>query len=329
MIQRFLYVLLALISFHTMTATAEPAKKNTPTKVTLALNWKAEPEFGGFYAAQINGEFKKRNLEVEILEGGSGAPTVQMLAHQKVDFAIVSADEIIISQERNPKNKVKGLFAVYQTAPYIVMTHASRGFKDLRAVFKSPGLLSLQSGLPYYQFLIKKFGKPTPQIVPYTGGVTAFLNNPKLSQQGFITSEPLAVERAGKTVKNFLIADEGFNPYLVVMAANDEVLQKNPELARLMTDAVGAGWQAYLADPTEANKLMSRLNKSLDFETFQKGAAIQKPLIETADTQKNGLGSMTEERWLMLIEQLRDIKLIKQKVKVSDLFQNMRMDQKN
>ena len=53
-------------------------------KLQLALNWKPEPQFGGFYAAQLNGEFKKRHLDVEIIEGGSGTPTVQMLANKKI-----------------------------------------------------------------------------------------------------------------------------------------------------------------------------------------------------------------------------------------------------
>lgn len=297
-------------------------------KVKLALNWKAEPEFGGFYAAQINGEFKKRGLEVEILEGGSGAPTVQMLAHQKVDFAIVSADEILISQDRNPKDKVKGFFAVYQTAPYVIMTHEARGFKSLREVFTSSGTISLQSGLPYYQFLTKRFGKPKANIVPYSGGVAAFLNNPKLSQQGFITSEPLAAEKAGGKVKNFLIADEGFNPYLVVVAVHEQLLQKNPDLVRRMHDAVKAGWESYLHDSTATNKVMSELNKSMDFDTFQKAADVQKPLIDNTITAKNGLGSMSEERWVLLSEQLYSLKLIKAKANAFDLYQNMNNDQK-
>ena len=41
----------------------------------LALNWKPEPEFGGFYAAN----YKAHGLDVEILQGGVGTPTVQMV----------------------------------------------------------------------------------------------------------------------------------------------------------------------------------------------------------------------------------------------------------
>ncbi|WP_374073222.1 ABC transporter substrate-binding protein [Bdellovibrio bacteriovorus] len=295
-----------------------PAFAQTPTSVTLALNWKAEPEFGGFYAAALQGIYKKHGLDVKILEGGSGTPTVQMLANNKVEFAIVSADEIILSQDRNAKNKVKGLFAVYQTSPYIVMTHAEKNFKTLKDVFANEGILSMQSGLPYYQFLVQKFGKPKVKVVPYTGGVSNFLNNKNFSQQGFITTEPLSAEKAGAKVKSFLIADEGFNPYLVVIAATEETLSKKPELVKKIVTASREGWISYLKDPKATNQYMATLNKSLDLETFNKAADIQKPLIETKET----LGSMTSARWETLVQQLKDLKLIKSSPKAQDLFVN-------
>lgn len=287
------------------------------TTVRLALNWKAEPEFGGFYAASLMGIYKKHGLDVQILEGGSGTPTVQMLANNKVDFAIVSADEIVLSQDRSPKNKVKGLFAVYQTSPYIVMTHAERNFKSLQEVFNSEGILSMQAGLPYYQFLVRKYGKPKVKVVPYTGGVTAFLNDKKFSQQGFITTEPLSAEKGGAQTKNFLIADEGFNPYLVVLATTESTLKSKPEITKKLLQATREGWQAYLKDAMATNKHMAQLNKSFDLETFNKAAIIQKPLIEVPGT---ALGSMSEDRWRSLSVQLKDLGLIKKSPEPRDLF---------
>ena len=39
-------------------------------KVRLALNWYPEPEFGGFYAAQLSGLYREAGFDVEILPGG-------------------------------------------------------------------------------------------------------------------------------------------------------------------------------------------------------------------------------------------------------------------
>ncbi|HWU42897.1 MAG TPA: ABC transporter substrate-binding protein [Bdellovibrio sp.] len=288
------------------------------TATTLALNWKAEPEFGGFYAAELEGFFKQQGLNVEIIQGGSGTPTVQMLANKKTDFAIVSADEIILSQDRSNKNKVKALYAVYQTAPYIVMTHEERHFQSIKDIFSSEGILAIQSGLPYFQYLIKKFGPPKAKIVPYLGGVGNFVSDKNFSQQGFITTEPLSAEGAGVKVKKFLIADEGFNPYLVVLATTEDTLKNHPDLVKKFVRACDLGWQSYLENPDKVNSYMSQLNKALGLETFKKAAEAQKPLIEVKDTK---LGSMSEKRWQQLAQQLKDLNLIKTLPKAKELYE--------
>jgi NitT/TauT family transport system substrate-binding protein len=287
----------------------------------LALNWKAEPQFGGFYTAQLNNEFKKRGLEVEILEGGSGSPTVQMLGANKVNFAIVSAEEILIARERG--SDIKALFATYQTNPQAIMTHAARDFKSLKDVFNSEGVLSMQSGLSYAQYLLKKYPHPKVKIVPDLGGITNFIKDPKYSQQCFFTSEPLLAEKSGLKVKTFLVSEEGFNPYTTVVATSKDTFSKDPKMVKAFIEAVRAGWAEYLKNPEPTNKHMATLNKSMDAETFTKSAAAQKPLIETAETQKQGLGSMTEERWKNLVSQMKELKLIKKDPAMTDLYQNL------
>lgn len=306
---KFLITVLSLILISGNLFAADP--------IRLVLNWKAEPEFGGFYSAALEGIYKKHGLDVEIVEGGSGTPTVQMLANKKVEFAIVSADEIILSQDRKTTNKVKALFAVYQTSPYIIMSHAEKGYKNLKDVFQSEGILSVQSGLPFYPYLVKKFGKPKVQIVPYLGGIGSFLKDKNFSQQGFATTEPTAAEKAGAKVQNFLIADEGFNPYLVVLATTEEVLKQKPEVVTKIVQATREGWISYLKDPTATNKHMAKLNKALDLDTFNKGAKIQEPLIVIKGTE---IGSMSESRWVTLVDQLHDLGLIKTKPKAQDLM---------
>ncbi|HEY8271608.1 MAG TPA: ABC transporter substrate-binding protein [Pseudobdellovibrionaceae bacterium] len=293
----------------------------TPKKIKLALNWKAEPQFGGFYAAQLNGEFKKRDLEVEISEGGSGTPTIQMLASGKTDFAIASAEEIILAQDRG--SKILGLFATYQTNPQAIMTHQESHFQSIKETLEAEGVLSMQSGLSYAQFLLKKYPQPKVKIVPYLGGITNFAKNPKYSQQCFFTSEPLIAEKAGLKVKVFLISEEGFNPYTTVVATSEETLKKDPKAAKAFIEAVRSGWQEYLKNPEQANKLMAGINKSMQAETFTKSAALQKSLIETPETQQRGLGFMSEERWKKLISQLKELKIIKKDLNVKGLYQNL------
>lgn len=292
------------------------------TNVKLALNWKPEPQFGGFYAATIAKDDVKQGLKIEILEGGSGTPTVQMLANGKVDFAIVSAEEIAINNDRNPKNKVVALFAVFQTNPQMIMCHADRGFKTLKDVYMSEGVLAIQSGLTYAQFLKGHYPDSKVKIVPYLGGITNYIADSNYCQQGFTTSEPLSAEKAGKPAKVFLVADEGFNPYTTVVAMRASTLDSRPDLAKKMVMAVKAGWASYLKNPKIANEHMGKLNKAMDADTFKKSAAAQASLIETPESKKNGLGAMTAERWTLLVSQLKNLKVIREIQETASLFQN-------
>lgn len=306
MVNYLMVVSLVLLSGFVPSARAE----NSPGKesVKLALNWKPEPQFGGFYAAELGGVFNKNGLRVEILEGGAGTPVVQMVAAGRIDFGIVSGDELVISRSRG--SDVVALFSTYQTNPQGIMTHASRGFKKLADVFASEGTLAVQTGLPYMMYLSKKFGKPKVRIVPYLGGISNFLNDKTYSQQCFVTSEPLTAVKQGADPKTFLIAEEGYNPYTTVLITRSDVVKKNSKLVKALVDSVRAGWRLYLDDPMATNQKMAELNKSMDLATFTSSAKAQKDLIETAETRKNGLGFMTEKRWSELARQLKELKLI-------------------
>jgi NitT/TauT family transport system substrate-binding protein len=256
-------------------------------------------------------------LDVDILEGGSGTPTVQMLAAGKVNYAIVSADEIVIAHDRGAKNIV-ALFATYQTVPQGIMTHAERGFTSIADVMHGDGLLLWQSGLAYAQYFKKHYAPIKVTTAPYLGGIGNFQNDAKISQQCFVTSEPLAAKKAGINVKTFMVAESGYNPYTTVLATTHENLQKNPDEVQKIVESVRVGWSAYLKNPEPTNAKMAQLNKAMDLPTFLASAQAQKPLIETKDGAK--LGSMTLQRWQTLVAQLHEINMIKTAVPADQLF---------
>ncbi len=290
----------------------------TPEKVELALNWKPEPEFGGFYAAQLAKLDRENGIELDIKTGGAGQPVVQMVASGQVEFGIASGDEVLIARERGAD--VVALFSVYQTSPVGFMVHASRGFKKLEDVFKNPGTVSLQKGLPQAAFLEKKYGFSKVKIVPYAGGIAAFLHDKDFSQQCFVTSEPIAARREKANPQTFLVSESGFDPYVEVVITRGEVLKKKPELVKKLMKVFRAGWAKYLADPKATNEMMYKLNPSLDLATYAESAEVQKPLIETALTRKQGLGAMTLEHWKKMADQLLELKLLTKKADVKSAF---------
>lgn len=284
----------------------------------LALNWKPEPEFGGFYAASLNGTYKQEGLDLKIVPGGAGQPVAQMLASKKATFGIVAADELILARAAGAK--IRAIFAVYQKDPQGFMVRADRNIKSLKELFQSEGTIALQKGLPYTLWLEKQFAPIRAKLVPYTGGVSLFVRDPQFAQQCFIFSEPIAARREKVEPKVFLIGESGFDRYLAVVAVHEDTLTQKPDTVQKFVRASQKGWAQYLKNAKDTNLAMQKLNSSLDLATFDEGAREQAPYIESGDTSKLGLGAMTEARWKKLYEQLQSIGLAKPGMKASDFF---------
>jgi NitT/TauT family transport system substrate-binding protein len=267
------------------------------SKIRLALNWKPDPQFGGFYAAPFH--------DVEILQGGAGTPTVQMVGAGSAEFGISSADEVIVARSRGAD--VVALFAVYQNNPQGIMAHASRHLESIGDVFKE-GTIALQRGLPYARILEKKYGFDKVKVAPSPGGdLSVFLSDEKFAQQCFVFVEPLAARKKGVDVKVFAVMDAGYNPYTGVMITSGDMLRKQPDRVAAMVMAAREGWRAYLDDPKPTNQKMHELNPTMDQSTYDEIAEAQRPFIETEETRKSGLGVMTRERWATLARQLKDL----------------------
>jgi NitT/TauT family transport system substrate-binding protein len=284
--------------------------------LSLALNWKPEPEFGGLFEAERIFAFAKRDLAVE-RTGGPGAPVVQMVTARKVSFGIASADEVVLARDRG--SDVVAIFATYQTCPQGLMTHAARGLPSLEALFAAGGTLAVEPGLPYVKFLEKRYGFGALQVVPYSYSIGPFLADPLLTQQVFVTAEPIAARRAKADPQVFLVADSGYNPYTAVVIAHGDTLRTDAARVGQFVAALREGWRGYLADPAPANALMAPLNPEMDAEAFRLAAEAQEPLIEVAG---GAVGSMTAERWAELAGQLRALGLVKQAQPADTYFTN-------
>jgi NitT/TauT family transport system substrate-binding protein len=273
-------------------------------KTRVALNWKPEPEFGGLFEAMRTGAFTRQQLDVEIT-GGPGAPVVQMIDSGQVEYGVVSADEVLIARDRGAD--IVAVFATYQTSPQGLMVHAEQKATSLADVFSVGGRVAVEPGLAYVKYLQKKFDLSKVAIIPYSYSIAPFLSDPALAQQVFVTAEPIAAKRAGADVRVFLIAESGYNPYTAVYATRGARVREHPDQIAAFVAALREGWRAYLDDPRATNADMGRRNTEMDAQTFEQGAAAQRPLIETAGA---GLGSMTAERWAELGRQLQELGLL-------------------
>ena len=285
----------------------EPADPPDRHRTALQLNWVPEPEFGGYYAAQETGAFTAEGLEVAIRPGGAQSPVEQMVAAGQVEFGITSADSLLMARDRGVD--LVAIYAGYQSFPEGIMVHASRGLKSLAEVFTG-GTLGVIPGTPFLKLLEREYGLGKMKVVPHDNNIAPFLQDQRMAQQCFVSSEPIVARHAGADPQVFMLSDIGFNPYTGLIITRRQTLEQHPERVQALVRAARQGWRAYLADPAPANRVMQALNPTMAPTTFAEAAVIQAPLIRggLGDDQ---LGAMTLERWRTLAEQLHSLGLIR------------------
>lgn len=300
MIALALLSLVACSSGPTPTHGAPPADAPPAVQhVKLALNWVPEPEFGGFYQGVVSGSYAKAGFDVEIMPGGPGAPTLELLASGQADAAISAADDLLLKRSKGVS--AIGVWPAFQLSPMGLMAHPEQGLTSFADIHG--GKLALEVGGPLQRFLWKKYAwEGKVEMIPTTGSIATWLNDPTLAQQAYITAEPCAVKAKGAESVFLKASDAGWNPYGTLLAFSDPP----PAWAPAFVKATEEAWTAYLADPTAANAEIGKLNDQLTPETLACVTEAQKPFATGTD----GLGKMTQARWDELVSAMISIDLL-------------------
>ncbi len=276
-----------------------------PRSLRLQLNWFPEPEFGGLYAAQLGGGFERRDLDVTLLPGGADVPGPQLLAAGQVDAAIVSASQLITL--RAAGGRIIAVHAGFQKAPRAIVVRRESSISTIAELWASEGRFMAGDGLPYLEWLNRRLGPSRLVRVPYTGSLAPFLAEEVVAMQAFATAEPVQLESDGVATRVFLVADTGFNPYDVVLAVREEMLEREPEVVARLVEAVSEGWDAYLADPGPINDTIATLNPDFTPRTLELASSKLSGFVRSDVTEAHRIGWMTDERWTTLVDQLVEL----------------------
>jgi NitT/TauT family transport system substrate-binding protein len=275
------------------------ASAQTLDKVSFGTNWLAQAEHGGFYQALVDGTYRKHGLDVTIVPGGPQVNNRILLPVGKLDF-FMSANTLqgFDAVEQNIPTLAVG--AMFQKEPQVLMAHPGEGIDKFEDLKKLTLFISKEGLASYFQWLKADFGFSEAQVKPYTSNPQPFLADKKSAMQGYVTSEPYAIEKAaGFKPKIFLIADQGFNSYSTLIETRRDLVEKKPDLVQRFVDASIIGWYNYLyGDNTAANALIKRHNPEMTDELLAYSLAKMKEygIVDSGDTATLGIGAMTDAR---------------------------------
>jgi len=288
-------------------ATMGPAGAQTLDKVRFGTNWVAEAEHGGFYQALADGTYRKYGLDVTIVPGGPNTNNRMLLTAGKLDF-FMSANTLQSFDAVTNKVPLVAVAAIFQKDPQVFLTHPEVKIAKLEDLKPLTLLVSKEGVTSYFQWLKSEYGFSESKVKPYTFNPQPFIVNKQSAMQGYVTSEPYAVEKAAGFKPNVvLLADYGFNAYSTLIETRTEIVDKKPDLVQRFVDASVIGWYNYLyGDNAAGNALIKKMNPEMTDELLSYSVSKMKEygIVDSGDTIRDGIGAMNDARMASFFDKM-------------------------
>ena len=172
--------------------------------------------------------------------------------------------------------------------------------------------------------MITEFGFDAAKRVPYTFNPAPFIANKKSIQQGYVTSEPFAVEKEGGFKPNlFLLADYGFDTYATTIETMQDTIDKRPEVVQCFVDGSAKGWYNYLyGDNKAANEAIKKDNPDITDEQIAFSIEQMKKfgIVDSGDTEKLGIGAMTDARIQSFYDKMVKAKVVPEGIDIKKAY---------
>lgn len=309
-------------------------------EISMQYSWIKNEEFAGEFYAEENGYYSEAGFDA--VNGISGPDTgVAKLLSGTVQVALSDAASVgaAIAQEEAP---LKIIAATFQKNPFTILS-----LKDGADIATPQDLVGKKIGVQdsnasVFAAILNANGidPDDVEVVPVDFDPTPLMEGEVDGFMAYLTNEAITVEQAGFEITNLPYADNGV-PYVAeTYTVTDEYLADNEDLLKALLIAEIKGWTDVFQQPTDAtvelitkyyDKAASENSEglesvfgALDPTKTALGLEAEKELISTADTEANGLFTITEELQQQTVDSLAAAGW---DVSVEDLFDTSIIDE--
>ena len=160
------------------------------------------------------------------MPGGPNDNNRMLLIAGKLDF-FMSANSLQSFDAVANNVPLVAVAAIFQKDPQVFLTHPESkvtGLEDLKPLTL---FVSKEGISSYFQWLKSEYGFSEAKVKPYTFNPQPFLADKQSAMQGYVTSEPFAIEKAaGFKPGVILLADYGFNAYSTLIETRRDLIDK-------------------------------------------------------------------------------------------------------
>jgi NitT/TauT family transport system substrate-binding protein len=292
-------------------------------KVSFGTNWVAQAEHGGFYQALADGTYRAHGLDVIIVPGGPNVNNRLLLPVGKLDF-FMSANTLQSFDAVEQNIPTVAVAAMFQKDPQVLIVHPDAGVEKFEDLKRLTLFVSKEGIVTYFQWLKADYDFDESKVKPYTFNAQPFLADKKSAMQGYVTSEPFAVEQqAGFKPKVFLLADQGFDAYSTLIETRRDLVANKPAVVQRFVDASIIGWYHYLyGDNKAGNDAIKKQNPEMSDTLLTYSVAKMKEygIVDSGDSATLGIGAMSDARMKSFFDKMVRAGVVKPSIDLAKAY---------
>ncbi len=275
------------------------SKSSSIGSLTYQLGWVKNVQWSGSYFADKMGYYKAEGFKsVNLMSGGPSAPPIESVVSSGkalVGVSSPSATAAAILQGA----RLKTVGAMYQNSPYCIISLPDKPIRTpADMVGKRIGVP--QNNQPTWDaFLnVNKLSGSDIKVVPVGFNPSVLPDHQVDGLMAFVSNEPISLQAQGVATNVMRFSDFNYHAINNNYVVSEDTLQKDPDAVKAFLRGEIRGWKKALANSQEAAALTVNNYGSdlgLDIKTQTSQIEVQKSLMETDNTKKNGLFTLTDD----------------------------------
>ena len=231
--------------------------------VDLLLDWKAAPTYAGFYIARETGAFRKRGVDVRLVEGHGAAVAAELIGKGK-DYWIGSSSGAATAIGRAKEQAVRSLAVYYRRTPTVVYARAEDHIDAPRDLYgKKIGLVKGSGTVDEYRALLlaNRLDRKRITEIDVEWNAQPLLDHKVDALIDYEEIMPAELQAGGKKISIMRLADFGVRLYSLNLIVNDDAWAApgRKAVARKIVEALQEGFGLVRDKPREAAAMFKRI----------------------------------------------------------------------
>jgi putative hydroxymethylpyrimidine transport system substrate-binding protein len=281
--------------------------------LSLTLDFYPNPDHAGIYMAQKLGYFEEAGLDVSIGAPSDPSAPIKQVAAGSSELAISYEPEVALAHEQGlDVVAVAALVNRPLTSMIWLKKSGIKGIADLR------GKTIATAGIPYQEAFLAtilaraKLSLSAVKVANVGFGLVPALvgGSAQAMLGGYGNVEGVDLRERGKEPVITPVDQLGVPTYdELVLVANRDSLEEDPEKYRLFIAALARGTAAAVADPKAATQAVTEANDSLEPKLTAAEVEATLPLLSATEAGQP-YGYMDPDEWSTFTGWMRDNELI-------------------